>query len=153
MSLAKTIRCLHSLSARGQARRKISPILFSLYLNDLESFLEQNQTQGVNTELKFETESETYLKILILLYADDTVLLAESQEQLQQTIYYNFKSYCDQWNLKVNLTKTKIIVFGTNKSKQFSFKFGNESIEIISKYEYLGVVFASTGSYIHAKNI
>ena len=28
---------------------------------------------------------------------------------------------------------------------------GNESIEIISKYKYLGVVFASTGSYIHAK--
>jgi len=49
------------------------------------------------------------------------------------------------------LTKTKIIVFGTNKPKQFSFKFGNESIEIISKYKYLGVVFASTGSYIHAK--
>jgi len=124
----------------------LSPILFSLFLNDLESFLEQK----VNSDLNFETESETYLKILILLYADDTVLLAESQEQLQLTIN-NFKSYCDQWNLKVNLTETKNIVFGTNKPKQFSFKFANESIEIISKYKYLGVVFASTGSYIHAK--
>jgi len=71
---------------------------------------------------------------------------------LQPTIN-NFKSYCDQWNLTVNLSKTKIIVFGTNTPKQFSFKFGNESIKIISKcmYKYLGVVFASTGSYIHAK--
>ena len=68
----------------------LSPILFSLYLNDLESFLEQNQSQGVNTDLNFETESKTYLKILILHYADDTVLLAESREELQLTIN-NFK--------------------------------------------------------------
>ena len=144
MSLAKTIRCPQTT-------------FFDLNLNDFESFLKQNQSQGVNTDLNFETESETYLKILslILLYADDTVLLAKSQEQLQLKIN-NFKSYCDQWNLKVNLTKTKITVFITNKPKQFSFKFGNESIEllkycIISKYKYLAVVFASTGSNIHAK--
>jgi len=31
----------------------LSPILFSPYLNDLESFLEQNQSQGVNTDLNF----------------------------------------------------------------------------------------------------
>ena len=48
----------------------LSPFLFSLYLNDLEYYLYSNSAPGV----KCETHDENifiYLKIFILLYADD----------------------------------------------------------------------------------
>ena len=48
-----------------------------------------------------------------LLYADDIVLLSESAKGLQKSLDI-LKTYCDKWNLKVNIGKTKVIVF--NKS-------------------------------------
>ena len=46
----------------------------------------------------------------ILLYADDVVIFAESPELLQMEIdvLYN---YCEQWKLKLNTQKSKILVF------------------------------------------
>ena len=41
----------------------------------------------------------------MLLYADDTVLLAESAEELQAALNAMFL-YCKTWNLSVNPTKT-----------------------------------------------
>ena len=38
------------------------------------------------------------------VYADDTVLVAESSEDLQKTID-RFHFYCKRWNLKMNIDK------------------------------------------------
>jgi hypothetical protein len=46
---------------------------------------------------ELETELEIYLKIFVMLYADDTILLAESAEDLQVQLNA-FGEYCD--NLK-----------------------------------------------------
>ena len=45
---------------------------------------------------------ENYIKLFVLMYADDTILLAESEEDLQD---------CNKWKLQVNVKKTKIVVF------------------------------------------
>jgi hypothetical protein len=50
-----------------------------------------------------------YLKIFIILYADDTVILSESAESLQEAISA-FEEYCNIWKLTVNTNKTKIVV-------------------------------------------
>ena len=46
----------------------------------------------------------------MLLYTDDTVLLAESAEELQAALNAMFL-YCKTLNLSVNTAKTKIVVF------------------------------------------
>ena len=51
--------------------------------------------------------------ISCLLYADDIILLLESAKGLHKSLDI-LKTYCDKWNLKVNIGKTKVIVF--NKS-------------------------------------
>ena len=43
------------------------------------------------------------------LYADDTVLIAEQQAIIKH--YFKFCLYCDTWKMKVNVDKTKIVVF------------------------------------------
>lgn len=46
--------------------------------------------------------------IKIILYVDDTVIMSETEEGLQQALL-NFEQYCDLWKLKVNTQKTKIV--------------------------------------------
>jgi hypothetical protein len=52
-----------------------------------------------------------------MLYADDTILLAESTEDLQVQLNA-FGEYCNNWQMKVNVNKTKIMVFGFGKLRQ-----------------------------------
>ena len=68
---------------------------------------------------ELETELEIYLKIFVMLYADDTILLAESAEDLQVQLNA-FVEYCDNWKMKVNVNKTKIMVFGFGKLRHKS---------------------------------
>jgi hypothetical protein len=49
-----------------------------LFLNDLEEFLLTKDIVGLKSITdELETELEIYLKIFVMLYADDTILLAE----------------------------------------------------------------------------
>ena len=63
----------------------LSPLLFSIYLSDLESFL--SSKYGGLTYISELTKNydDLYecIKMYIILYADDTVLLAESPTELQ----------------------------------------------------------------------
>jgi hypothetical protein len=45
-----------------------------------------------------------------LVYADDTVIMAESAADLQRQLD-SFSDYCDILRLKVNVEKSKIVVF------------------------------------------
>ena len=47
-----------------------------------------------------------YLELYVLLYSDDTVLVAESAEDLQK-INTLTRNYCDLWKLKINVTKPR----------------------------------------------
>jgi hypothetical protein len=51
-----------------------------------------------------------YMNIFLLLYADDTVLMTETPEDLQKQLNI-FHDYCLAWKLKVNIDKTKIVCF------------------------------------------
>jgi hypothetical protein len=52
-----------------------------------------------------------------MLYADDTILLAESAEDLHVQLNA-FGEYCDDWKMQVNVNKTKIMVFGFGKLRK-----------------------------------
>ena len=93
-----------------------------------------------------------YLKLFVLLYADDTVLLAETADDLQHQLYC-FELYCETWKLKVNATKTKKLVFSRCNFKTIFFRFlyNNSEIEIVTEVKYLELLLSNTGSFIHAK--
>ena len=52
----------------------------------------------------------TILNYVFLLYADDSVLIAESRLDLQNSLD-SVHDYCQRWKLCVNIFKTKIVVF------------------------------------------
>ena len=87
----------------------LSPLVFSIFLNDFKLFLEpaHDGLKTVNT-LSVENLNQELLvfcKLYILIYADDTVILAESQEDLQQSIDL-MERYCSMWKLNINVSKT-----------------------------------------------
>ena len=53
--------------------------------------------------------------------------------------------YCDKWKLKINLQKTKIIIYQKRPKKSIDVKFniGSKSNEIIQEYTYLGTRLTS----------
>ena len=53
----------------------LSPFLFSIFMNDLEDYLEEHGLSGIICETQdAEYIAVTYFKLFILLYADDTVI-------------------------------------------------------------------------------
>jgi len=92
------------------------------------------------------------LKLVILLYADDTVILAESAEELQ-TCLNSLANYCKENKFTVNLSKTKVIVFSRNNRLRFTqqFSYDGQSLNIADQYTYLGIVFQKNGNFFKAK--
>ena len=78
--------------------------------------------------------------IPLLLYADDIVLLAESEKDLQKLLDKLF-TWCHKWRMQVNNDKTKIIHFRPKfmGKTDFKFKYGETNIELVTSYRYLGV--------------
>jgi hypothetical protein len=86
------------------------------------------------------------------MYADDIILLSKSAKGLQEKLDI-LNTYCKDWCLTVNTSKTKIIIF--NKAGRLikqNFWYGNGNIECVSNCKYLGIWFSSSGSYSYAQN-
>ena len=120
----------------------ISPILFSLFVNDIEVFLQNDSNSCLTLD---------QLSIYLLLFADDAVLFSETADGLQQSLN-NLKDYCQKWKLKVNVEKTKVVIFkkGGRINRDEHLYYDGEILEIVSCFNYLGIVFSSGGSFMNA---
>ena len=125
----------------------LSPFLFSVFVNDLEQHLLRS-----GNVLDFgDLEVSNWLRICVLLYADDTIIMADSAEQLQRALD-DLKEYCNRWKLHVNESKTKVIIFAKRKPRQrYKFKYGDTDLDIVDSFPYLGIVFGRTGRFDECK--
>ncbi len=126
----------------------LSPLIFALYMNDLEHFLSSSNINGVSFTLD-DNDLYIFIRMLVLLYADDTVLLSDCALDLQKSLH-SFNMYCELNKLSVNFEKTKILVFGSRTCKH-NFVLGNRNVETVNHYKYLGVLFSSNRSYAMAR--
>ena len=79
----------------------ISPILFSLFIEDLELFLQEDPTCGLSFD---------EITFILMLFADDMVIVGKDRNDLQRSLDL-LNSYCNKWGLAVNTEKTKVVVF------------------------------------------
>ena len=139
------------LSVNGVRQgENLSPFLFALFINDIEEFLIK---YGCDPIAIPDSDLNTFLKLLIILYADDTVLFANSKQNLQKCLN-GLEQYCEKWKLKINTDKTKIVIFSQGKPQiaNHNFKIGDKSIEVVKNFKYLGVTFACNGSFVNNIN-
>ncbi len=88
----------------------------------------------------------------MLLYADDTVILAESAAELQASLNAMYL-YCQTWKLQVNSSKTKVVIFSRSRldTNDMSFKYDGEKLNIVTDFQYLGIIFSCKGNCNAAK--
>ena len=123
----------------------LSPLLFALFLNDLKEHLSKDMhkletLEEMTKDLDLDDINiDLIVKLFILLYADDTIICAENPEQLQVGLDC-VKTYCDQWKLKLNANKCKVVIFSRGKVRNLpQLHIGNETLEIVFNFGYLGL--------------
>ena len=79
-----------------------------------------------------------------LRYADDTTLMAESEEELK-SLWMKVKEESEKIGLKLNIHKTKIMASGPITSWQI----GGETVETVSDFIFLGSKITADGDYSH----
>ena len=91
----------------------LSPILFSIFLNDLKEVL---CNRNIKLPTLFQTaqsagaeQLDDLRRLFLLLYADDTAILAETPIDLQNALH-ELNAYWEKWELNVNINKTKIVL-------------------------------------------
>jgi hypothetical protein len=110
----------------------MSPILFSLFVNGLAREIKE-RGKGVPVGDR---------RLKLLLYADDIVLLAETEEDLQAMLDV-VTEYSRKWRFRVNPKqgKSEVMVFGrrVKEKKARTWMLGGEQIEETARYKYLGM--------------
>ena len=112
------------------------------FLNTIKSMFHKSSNHGLKI-------GDLYLAYL--LFADDIVLFSELAEKLQAQIELFYK-YCEIWKLIISIAKTKIVICNQIYAKHsFSFALGENALEIVDKYKYLGL-WCSNNKNIFVKN-
>ena len=121
----------------------LSPLLFALFLNDIEDKFIHSGFEGLDVDM---------FKLYMLLYADDIVIFAYDAKELQLGLNL-LSEYCTSWKLKVNATKTKVLIFrkGGTLQRNLVFMYEDQPIEIVRSFKYLGIVFTTGGSFSEAQ--
>ena len=104
------------------------PILFNLYTDYMmeEAF---EDLEGI----KINGENLTNIR-----YADDTVLIAESENKLQ-LLLQSLNDKCREYGMKLNESKTKVMVLdGGGTNERININVQGRMLEQIEGYSYLG---------------
>lgn len=113
----------------------LSPLLFNIFLCDLAKKLSE-----LNTNLKLKDTC-----INSLFWADDLVLLADSEEKLKEMLKI-LEDYCRTNELTINTKKTKCMTF--NKGGRLlsrDFYLNGTKLENVRSYKYLGFILTPSG--------
>ena len=98
----------------------LSPILFSVFINDLLKEVEQAEL-GIQL-----SRGKT---IGGMLFTDDFVGVGDSKENLQKLIDVVY-SYCSKWRLRANVIKIAVIVFSKD-AVNGCWKWGKHNLPLI----------------------
>ncbi len=127
-----------NISSRVRQAHSLPPTLFGLYINDLITDV-KDLNLGINVN---------DIIISILAFADDIVILAKNEKDLQD-ILNCVENWCNKWRLKVNADKNNVVHFrGKRKAcTKFNFKFDHNELKIVDRYKYLGIILQENLDY------
>ncbi len=108
----------------------LSPTLFGIFVNDVVT-----DVNKLNVGLDISGR-----QISILLYADDIVLLSESEDGLQ-TMLNEIDKWSRKWRIKFNARKSQVVHYRNRGTPctDYVFRMGNINLDLVKQYKYLGV--------------
>ena len=114
-----------------------SSLMFLFFVNDILNNIDTN-IDGIFTI--------NDVKLFILLFADDAVLFAETPHALQSMLD-NLELYCNEWGLKINTNKTKIMIFEKGRHTTYNFTLYDTVLNVEESFKYLGIHFYNNGHW------
>lgn len=118
-----------------------SPLLFMLFVNDI--------LDNINANLG-DIFTVDELKLFLILFADDQVLFAKSPQTLQ-SLLTDVENYCTTWGLKINVSKTKAMIFEKGRRTHHDFFINNIEIEMVDHFKYLGITLFKNGNWYRSQ--
>ena len=110
------------------------------------NFIETLQDNNLHRD----SDIDTYMKLFVLLYADDTIVMAESVHELQLAMNSMYE-YCVVNKLAINTSKTKVMVFSRGKIRNKpEIMYGDTKLQVVDEYVYLGITFNYNGNFVKA---
>ena len=135
----------------------MSSWLFNIYMDGV---VREVKVKAKEVGVKMCANGEEWL-LNAILFADDTALIAESESDLQKLVKI-FDNVCKRRKLKVNVDKSKVMVFERSKSEVIDFKcpyrvrvecpkeckieLNGEQMEEVQEFKYLGTTLCKHGS-------
>ena len=112
----------------------LSPLLFNMFIDDIKDIFDDS----CDPVKMFDTP------LSHLLYADDLILMSTSMEGLNKCLE-KLRSYCNTWQMEVNIKKSQIIVFNSARRllTGYNFFYGETKLELVKTYCYLGIEICS----------
>jgi hypothetical protein len=90
------------------------------------------------------------LQIVYLMFADDIVLIADSERDLQSMMNMASVLFC-KWRLKVSASKTRVVSLDHQETKDLRSRFwhiGGQIFKDVASYTYLGIDFDKSGNWL-----
>ncbi|KAI5718650.1 hypothetical protein M8J77_024598 [Diaphorina citri] len=117
----------------------LSPYLFNVYVQEAINHIKEDTNVGI----KIHGE-----KIDMLRFADDIAIITENENDLQRILERMNTIMKTKYNMRMNRTKTKVLVCSRNTEEQRPrpILIENEYIEIVKEYKYLGSLITSDGT-------
>ena len=128
-----------------KAGDNLSPSLFSCFINPLLSEIDNCESGIMYSDFMVSS----------LAYADNIILLSDSEEGLQKQIQ-KLEKWCHKWMLNINMGKTKVMHFHSNRQTpciKHKFVINGQELEVVKQYKYLGIVVDSLLKFNEAMDI
>ncbi|TWW71222.1 hypothetical protein D4764_17G0007050 [Takifugu flavidus] len=109
-----------------------SPVLFITFMDRISK--RSREVEGVELDGR---------KISSLLFADDVVLLAPLNRDLQQMLGW-FKTECEAAGMRISTSKSESMVLA-RKKVECLLQVGEEVLPQVEEFKYLGILFTSEG--------
>ena len=121
----------------------LSTLLFNLYVIDLVI-----KINSLNIGIEVDGEI-----VSVMLYADDLVLLATKEEDLQ-ILLNQLNDWCQNNRININEQKSNIVHFRpiSVSQKAFSFKCESNTLDVVNQYINLGICLAEHLDYTKKAN-
>lgn len=125
----------------------LSPLLFGLYVDDLEQELAK-----IGSTASFPVLSGN--DVVAVMYADDLGLAAEDAAGLQRQLD-QLRAYAATWGLTVNVKKTKVVVYKALNTTcpPHTLTYDGVEVEQLEAFSYLGVQLHAHRRMAHAIDI
>lgn len=121
----------------------MSPWLFNLFMDAVMK--EVREKAGDVGVMLRDVRQNVEWKVEWLMFADDTVLVGDSEEKLERLVQ-EFGRVCQRRKLAVNVTKSKVMKVGKNgEENEMNVSLNNRRMEEVETYRYLGVDVSNDG--------